>query len=110
MERGHLSYLEAREENGLSKVVEADGSPDGGRGEARRTCPGRHRSVWGHPWSKYASLVLTLKPGWQTEMGALKGGREEVQTAGPRGLPALRGQEGSLPGLELTRAEFSASA
>ena len=54
--------------------------------------------------------VWTLKPEWQTEMGALKGGREGVQGAGPRGLPGLRGQEGSLPGLELTRAGFSASA
>lgn len=95
---------------GLSRVVEADGSPDGGTGEAGRTCPGQHRSVRGHPWSTCASLVLTVKPEWQTEMGALKGGREGVQGAGPRGLPGLRGQEGSLPGLELTRAGFSASA
>lgn len=44
----HLLHAEAQEDR-LSRVVGADGSPDGGRGEARRTCAlGGHRSVQGH--------------------------------------------------------------
>lgn len=59
------------EGDGLSRAVEADGSPDGGTEVCRAT-----------PGASNASLVLTLKPGRQTEMGALKGGSASRRTKG----------------------------